>query len=615
MKRFLGLLLTLVLCISCMATFIGCSSDDTSEPDSVVDSTPPVPDEPYALELTSADVLLTENYEKLSLYDLKQADGNYARLFFKGVTIGNIVKTVIDSNADEESDSLIILNRYSDGSWRTLENGANKLDDVTNAIFEYVPFSGTGLGLNETQLTAYKTTKVADLMIKSLLGLNIGVDALFEQNVPDGMLELLKPVLYITVPEFNDLSLNGPAALVGKYAEIDVDSYISACFEFVQLSAGEKIGENESFALIHLEELLCDLLKGSIVNVTINGDLELLQFVTHAQTVLAQYVSDDSFDKFFDFLYANVSGTIAEPVFKAQEISKLVDGFCTLLPEETAAVVKKAINDNVGGTITEPDFNGKTATETIDAICADLKDVCDEDLLNATADLLKDIFACDTLTVKALVSDVQKLFDAVTTCDAVIDAVFGGFAELYGDAYVKDFASATGSLEISDVIDYFGDVMKAATGTSDSGKIGVVTDFLKKVLKGDVSHPKFDEYLLVSDLIGGIEDIITAFGGSPVPELDEISKLYGDIYVKDLGDEMANSADLTLEELDQMLFDGAIFASGMYGELKSLKLSEIVEYLNGGENAALDELLKSVKLSDLLKALGVGPEEQPEIAA
>lgn len=748
MKRFFSLLLILVLCITCSAAFIGCKEDDTSSPEqssSIKEDVPPV-EEPTIVQLTPADAKLTENLERVSVYDLKTADGNYAKLLFKDVSLGNVTKTLLDTYWTINGEPVITVNLYSDGSWRSLENGVNKFDDVTNAIFNYELFSGSGLGLNKTQLTAYGNKKVADLMIAALLGQKISVESLLggqsggmmpsvSLSAYEDTLELLKPVLYITVAELDDLSLNGPAALVAKYGEIGVANYIGACCELIKSTAAEGTEVRDRVlaevkAQVHAlygetaikdiatatKALKIDDVIGAVNSVIVEAGApaELPNAVTVLlQTVFAGTVEAPALDDTVT-VQMLISGVqdISNALVKNDVLTAIYGGLLELYGSDTlakdfvsatmaldvhavidfAAKVVIAADKNaettvneivtyvktlVSGTIGEPVFASETVTtsEVIAAIkaktdayvtndalteayaqltslyegklfkdiVADTQALCAETVIDAVGAVIKAAKVLEdgqvdailafaktlfgggsetsqtAMTVSDLAGDVKALIDAFAH-NAVVDEIYTQIVALYGETSLADFAKTSKELKIDEIVDVFGNILIAANAANEN-TVKAAADLLKGVLAGTVATPMVNADASVSALITGVAGLLNATG-SAVPEsvVIMLTTFFGDSTLATVGNEIKSK---TLGEIDEELFGGAIFGEG-YEELKAITVEQFIEYFNGGENAALDELLKSIKLDDIIAAFGgsgtdngtdSGAEGQLDVAA
>lgn len=744
MKRFFSLLLTLVLCITCSAAFIGCKEDDTSSPEqssSIKEDVPPV-EEPTIVQLTPADAQITENLEKISVYDLKTADGNYAKLLFKDVSLGNVTKTLLDTYYTINGEPVITVNRYSDGSWRSLENGANKFNDVANAIFNYELFSGSGLGLNKTQLGNYGDKKVADLMIAALLGQKISVEGLLGGQSGlvsltdyEDTLELLKPVLYITVAELDDLSLNGPAALVAKYGEVGVANYIGACCELIKSTAAEgtevrdrvlaevkaqvhalygetsikdiatatkalKIDDvigavnsviveagapaelpnavtvllqtvfagtveapalNDAVTMQMLisgvQDISNTLVKNDVLTAIYGGLLELYGLDTLAKDFVSATMALDVHDvidfaakvviaadknaettvnEIVDYVKTLISGTIGEPVFanetvKTSEVIAAIkaktdeyvtnDALTEAYAQLTSLYEGKLFKDIVA------DTQALGAETVIDAVGAVIKaaKVLEDGQVDAILAFAKTLFGGGSetsqtaMTVSDLAEDVKALIDAFAP-NAVVDEIYTQIVALYGETALADFAKTSKELEIDVIVDAFGNILIAANAANEN-TIVAAADLLKGVLAGTVAKPGIETNLPVSALITGIAGLLNATG-SAVPEsvVIMLTTFFGDSTLATVGNEIKSK---TLGEVDEELFGGAIFGEG-YEELKAITVGQFIEYFNGGENAALDELLKSIKLDDIIAAFGgsgtdngadSGAEGQLDVAA
>lgn len=743
MKRFFSLLLTLALCITCSAAFIGCNSDETSSPEqssSVKEDVPPV-NEPTIVQLTPADDQLAENLEKISVYDLKTADGNYAKLLFKGISLGNVTKTLLDTYWVIGGEPAITVNLYSDGSWRSLEDGANKFNDVTNAIFNYELFSGSGLGLNKAQLDLYGNRKVADLMIAALLGQKISIESLLGGQggmVPsqslaayEDTLELLKPVLYITVAELDDLSLNGPTALVAKYGEIGAANYIGACCELIKSTATEEtevrdrvlaevksqvhalygeaaikdivlttkalkiddvIGAVNSVILeagapadlsnavtvllqtvfdgtveapmvdsavtIHMlisavQDISNNLVKNDVLTAIYGGLLELYgrealakDFVSATMAlnvhdvidfaaevvVAADNNAETTVNEIVAYVKTLVSGTIGAPVFSSE----------TVTTSEVIAAIKAKTDAYVtNGALTEAyaqltrlyegklfkdivaDTQALGAETVIDAVGAVVKaaEVLDNGQVDAILAFAKTLFgggseASQTaMTVSDLAENVKALINAFAP-NAVVNEIYTQIVALYDETSLADFAKTSKELKIEDIVDAFGKVLIAANA-ADENTVTAATNLLKGVLTGTVATPGIEPNIPVSTLITGVAGLLNA-AGSNVPEsvVEMLTNFFGNATLSTVGDEVKSK---TLGEVDEELFGGAFFGED-YEELKAITVGQFIEYFNGGENAVLDELLKTIKLDDIIGAFGGsgtdgGTEGQLDVAA
>lgn len=750
MKRFFSLLLTLVLCITCSAAFIGCNNDETSSPEqssSIKEDVPPI-EEPTIVQLTPADAKLTENLEKISVYDLKASDGNYAKLLFKDVSLGNVTKTLLDTYWTINGEPVITVNLYSDGSWRSLEDGVNKFNDVTNAIFNYELFSGSGLGLNKTQLAAYSDKKVADLMLAALLGQKISIESLLggqsggmmpsvSLTAYEDMFELLKPVLYITVAELDDLSLNGPTALVAKYGDVGVANYIGACCELIKSTATEEtevrdrvlaevkaqvhalygetaikdivsatkalkiddvIGAVNSVLLeagapaelsnavtVLLQTLFAGtvettpaldaavtvqmliscvqdisnaLVKNDVLTAIYGGLLELYgsdalakDFVSAtmaldvhdvidfaAEVVIASDKSaETTVNEIVAYVKTLVSGTIGEPVFANETVttSEVIaaikaktdayvtnDALTEAYAQLTSLYEGKLFKDIVG------DTQALGAESVIDAVGAVIKaaKVLEDGQVDAILAFGKTLFGGDSetsqtpMTVSDLAEDVKALIDAFAPNNAVVAEIYTQIVALYRETSLADFAQASNELKIDEIVDAFGKILIAANAANEK-TVTAATALLKKVFAGTVAAHGIEPNLSVSALITDVAGLLNATGNA-VPEsvVTMLTNFFGNATLETVGKEVKSK---TLGEVDEQLFGGAIFGEG-YEELKAITVGQFIEYLNGGENATLDDFLKSIKLDDIISAFGgngtdngtdSGTEGQSDVAA
>lgn len=739
MKRFFSLLLTSVLCVTCSAALIGCKSDDTSSPDqssSIVDT--PV-EEPTIVQLTPADTQISENLEKISLYDLKTAEDSYAKLLFKDVSVGNVIKTFLDANFVIGGEPVITVNRYSDGSWRSLENGVNKFDDVTNAIFNYELFSGSGLGLNKAQLDVYGNKKVVDLSLTALFGQKISVEGLLggqsggmvpSVNTTDyeDTLAILKPVLYITVAELDDLSLNGPTALITKFGNVAAADYIGACCEIIKAFATDetevrdrvlveiKAQAHELYEEVAIKDIVAataaleiDDMIGSINSVILEAGVSapLSNAVTHLfETIFDGTVGAPEFDDTIT-IQMLISGVqdISDSLFKRELLDKVYGNLLKLYGTEALAkdfvgatmaleihdvldavadVLIVVANGNaaeavkevvayvktlVSGTIGDPVFASETVTtnEVIAAIkektgkyvtndalteayarltslyegklfkdfAADTKALDADDVIEAIGSVIKAAKIIDdaktdailafvgtllsidletsesAMTVSDLAESVKALIDVFVAENAAFDEIYADIVALYGDTLLADFAQATKALKIDEIIDVIEKIVKA-TNSGDDNAVTVAIELLKPVLAGTVFAPTVNTDVSVSALISGVASLINSTG-CEVPEslVIALTSFFGDATLANVDVKVKSK---TLGEADRDLFDGAIFGDG-YEELKEVTVGEFIEYLNGGENEAFDELLKSLNFGEIIDAFGGGAEEKLADAA
>lgn len=614
MKRFFSLLLTLVLCVTCSAALIGCKSDDESSPDqssSIVD--PPI-EEPTIVQLTPADTQISENLEKISLYDLKTADGNYAKLLFKDVSVGNVIKTFLDANFVIGGEPFITVNRYSDGSWRSLENGAHKFDTVTNAIFNYELFSGSGLGLNKTQLDVYGNKKVVDLVIAELLGKNIGFEDLLSMVLSENMtaykdtLAILKPVLYITVAEFDDLSLNGPTALVAKFGNVGAADYIGACCEIIKASTTDE-SQVRDRVLVEIKAQAHELYKDVAIKdiVAATEALKIDDVIGSINSVILEAGAPAHLSNAVTHLFETIfRGTVGAPGFDDTITIQMI---ISSVQDISDCLINNSILDKVYGNLLMLYGSDALAKDFVSATMAlEIHDVLDAvadvlivavdgntaDAVNDVVDYVKTlvsgtignpVFASETVTTNEVIAAIKEKTDKYVTNDALTEA-YARLTSLYEGKLFKDFAADTKALDGGEVIDAIGAVVKAAKIIDDE-KTDAVLAFVRTLLSIDSEAP--ESSMTVSDFAESVKTLIDVF----VAENTAFDEIYADI--------VALYGDTLLADFAQ--------AS------KALKIDEIIDVLGKivkATNSGKDDTVTAA--IDLLKIVLAGTVSKPNVS-
>jgi len=381
MKRIVSLLIIFIMSFSLSLTFVGCKkNDDSSSADSPASDTSPA--EPTIIEFVPIEEQILNNISDLSLNDVKNSDSNFPALVLKDVSVGRLVKAVVENNTNSAGEPYFTLDYYSDGLWKAA-GGTRVADVATNAIFNYVPFSGEPLGLTEAQLALVSDQKVANLIIKSVFGVNVRVEDFFSAKSYSGIMqssvkaggafnvisalatiagnedlsELAKPIVLMTVGEFYTLTTDNGASLIASYMAKDVDVYIGAAAELI--SANFKNNANAVAAVKDLGNLCKNLVNGTL-SAPEFVDADFADVCGKAVAILYDFIGVPVSEEVVALITGCAVGTIKSPSFDFSdiEISSLTAILSQKLKKEGAdeTAVNEfitCVNGLVGGTLSK----------------------------------------------------------------------------------------------------------------------------------------------------------------------------------------------------------------------------------------------------------------------
>lgn len=330
MKRIVSILISLLMGLSCAVSFIGCTKQPGNNSsfieDSTSDSSSSSTTEDLSKELDEylpAVEKLTSNIEDISVADIKNSEGDVLSLVFRGVTVGNIFKNIMQYSS-QEGPVVINIDRYKDGKWRC-GTKATEIDSDLNLIFEYQLFSGP-LNISQERLELVRDQHILDLLMGSLLNTNFSIEKTLEMMekqgdaetgsgtgslpmMPDfGMLmenkavyNFVKPLLLLTIGDFYDITVDfGVSYIQNTYGAMDVDSYIDLCAYALTMFVQ---GDFEAAS-----KLMRDLINGTISSPVFNGDLAISQLI---DDVLAIAGVNDA--EVVDLLKTSIGGTVSQP--------------------------------------------------------------------------------------------------------------------------------------------------------------------------------------------------------------------------------------------------------------------------------------------------------------
>ena len=231
---------------------------------------------------------------------------------------------------------------------------------------------------------------------------------------------------------------------------------------------------------------------------------------------------------------------------------------------------------------------------------------------------------------------------------------------LYADTTLETLVETTKAFDVNIVVTALGNVAKARKVVNEE-VIDHVVGLVNDVLVGTIGNCKVNEDTEISTVIADIKSIVNDFLSEGAVRttvfevLDQIDALYGD---SALGTVVADTKSLNIDAIINaigsigalpeevkpvlamlgMIFDGTVVNPkvdenvrnstvgeilenfGFVGVADDLVLGkfcdftvgELLDYLNGGENAEMDKTIGSITIEDIINALGGGKTEIPE---
>ena len=621
MKKVVSILLSLVLSVTCSMTLIGCTNNGDSSSSPIDSSSPadssPAPSVPQKLELVSADEQLKNNLEDISLLDIKKSDGNYLPLLFKNISVGSIAKTLIDKKfVNSDNQPIVNLDLYDDGYWRSLDGGKT-VDYSLNAIFNYVPYSGEPLALTEADLALYGNKKIADLVFESVFGWNIKIEDMVKLSQMGGgntfakldsstdqvsgmtkmmvlmatitgdkdTFELVKPVLYMTVRDFYDITVDGGESFIKGYTEKDIDTYIGFIASLFMTSADEV--NLDTIAAV--KRLASDILNGSLAAPVVNADLPVETLIDDISAIVNIYYRNEKVDSVVAILKQQIGGTISQPVINndltVESVSGLIKDVALVagadkgITEATVALVNSLFKGSVGA----PEVNLE-------------------------------------LTVNQLVANIQAVLDAVSTKDPAVVETTGykavvdtckSLSQNYGELTLADLIEQGMQANIADLLEKLNNYL-VGLYPQKTETINKFFALAEKIFGGTVTEPIINtEYAdtQISAVINEVAQIIIA-DGADENTVNTACNLINSLVSGTVSAPVVNT-ELKVTELTKAAFDFIKAALGSTEQPDDKTKTVLDAATTVIENlfkettvAQLSATIKTIKVDDAVSALG-----------
>lgn len=366
-----------------------------------------------------------------------------------------------------------------------------------------------------------------------------------------------------------------------------------------------------------------------------------------------------------------IDGEQGIEINSACKISDIIDKVVT--DEELAAKLKEIFGDMTVGDLLAAgsEFINKVdaAITAIGNAYANVKETLTEiwQIAKKYIDTETDPVSLNkNVKVTELCSDIRRVVELCAgtafneTAKAVFDELEKQVGLLYADTTLKTLVETTKAFDVKIVVTAIGNVAKAGKVVNEE-VIDHVVGLVNDVLVGTIGNCKVNDDTEISTVIADIKSIVNDFLSEGAVKttvfevLDQIDALYGD---SALGTVVADTKSLNIdaiinaigsigalpEEVKPVLamlgviFDGTVVNpkvdenvrnstvgeilenfgfvgvadDPVLGKFCDFTVGELLDYLNGGENAEMDKAIGNIALEDIINALGGGKTEIPE---
>lgn len=598
MKRLLAILLTVVLSVACVLTVVGCKKpDDNNSSSSSSSSSSFVEEEPAVVE-RDLNAIVQENSQAITVADVINAQDDYSileRKTLQGVMFGDILK-----NAFGEQ---FMFDYYSDGKWY-LSNGT-KFSALANAIYNHEVLSGKALELTDTQLNVFGKEKFVNAILSPF---SITVDTMLGQ-MPQDMLAAFKPLLDMTVENFNDICTGNYDYLKTEYGKMPVDTMLDGVALIAYLAA---TSGSESEASLYIN-LLKHILTGPLSNVTIDGETSISALIEDLAAIVKANVTftdedgnsdeaakaayDAKVDSFVEFLKGKVSGTVGAPVFgenvKASEfVIDVMNKARELFGEEPAeGAIETVAWDKIEAYIGA--FFGDTLAE--DMVSYVVNDVSLSDIFDFAGEMISSFY--------------PQCYDLVLSAKSMLNSLFGGTLarpELNIDAKVDSVLDFANTLINYIAENYIGS--EAFEKNEEIKEAKAIVKALTTLYRGSTVSSIVSDIENTSEeaLLAAVETLLTDLN-TDENTIAAAKKIIGDALDGNLGTLDPVFAEKTLEEVDNEYFDGNFFGrdeSMVLAPIKGFKVKDVKSLFDGStKNEKLMEELSKITFVDFTEAL------------
>ncbi|MBR3864846.1 MAG: hypothetical protein IKJ19_07040 [Clostridia bacterium] len=513
MRRFLTLLLSLILVLTLFTGAACTKKGDSSQQESVKP-------EPPALEIiTRDDVVQTveTNVNMISLMDtylLYKGNNQLVKKVFNGVVVGDFMSKALDG--------IIMVGYGSDGNWYVTADPYNptKFNAVMNAIFNYQIASGKPLALSQIELTLYGGQKLINVF-----GTQFGIyniDSMLTEILPATSAPFIQRMLGMTVNDLYALS-SGDYTYVENFIEqTHPDEIINLVFDMASLLG---------YSLPKTQATLVDLIEYDEYGLFINEDV-LVGDILASLEEMATFAGVENADAMFEDLemLLGEETSIGEVVNVLMEIEfdVIVDSFAKafveLYPNDATLIdeIFATFKAKADGKIGELVINEQNVSVWIDDVIAKVED-------------------------QALVASLEAVSD------------------LLYDITVEDILHGFGALLVDDVIDTLATI--ASVNTPENAQlIEDVMVLLQKVFDGTIESLQYNPNLYVSELLVSVNDIINNFVVNDILDeaFKELEALYDHTTLGSLNDDtMALDIDCVITSSVSVLSEAIEDAEGL----------------------------------------------------
>lgn len=591
MKRLLAILLTVVLSIACVLTIVGCKKPNDNNSSSSSSSSSSVVETPEVVK-RDVNAIIQENSQAITVADVINAKDDYSILKRKtlhGVMLGDILK--------ESFGKQFMFDYYSDGNWY-LSNGT-KFSALANAIYNHEVLSGKALELSDAQLKAFGKQKFVNAVLSPF---SITVDTMLGQ-MPQDMLAAFKPLLDMTVENFNDMCKGNYEYLKTEYSKMPVDTMLDGV---ALISSFAATSGSETDAQLYIT-FLKHLLTGTLSSVTIDGETSVSALIEDFAAIVkanATFIGEDGttdeaaksayyakIDDFVEFLEGKVGGTVGAPEFgenvKASDfVIEVINKAKELFGKEPA--------------------EGETETVAWDKIEEYIRaffgDTLAKDMLSYVVNDagLSEIF---DFAGEMVSSFYPQSYNLVISAKSMLNSLFGGTLaqpELNTDGSIGSVLDFAG-----DLVDFIAEQFIGNDGLKEEKAI-------IKALKTLYSSSTITS--IISDIKATSEEAFLAAVETLLTDLhtDEntvaaVKKFIGDVLGGNLGTLDPVFAEKTLEEVDNEYFGGNFFGLDedlILAPIKGFKVKDVKSLFDGGtKNEKLMEELSKISFVDFTEAL------------